>query len=191
MEIRAAKTILLIIAAFVICNTPVFAVTWYDHGNEQQGPNDNDSVPSNDRSKRLFLLSVAMWQVCIDPMIYIVRLKDFKRIRQSCFDFMLFALRKIFRSWNYWIKWTVQKLKGLKHPTSVIRDFYPGFHHELKELPGPSYREIVSRNFSKWSGVPNSLSGTIFHWSQGKNGLLDDCARTFAQNLKEEDGPMV
>ena len=99
MEIKAAKTIFLIIAAFIVCNTPVFAVTWYDHGNEeQQLSNSRHNNNNDDRSKRLFLLSVAMWQVCIDPVIYIVRLKDFKRIRRALVELLLLALKKVFRT---------------------------------------------------------------------------------------------
>ena len=123
MEIKAAKTILIIIAAFIICNTPVIAITWYDHSNEVHPSNNHHSkigpiknqqsyhnhtnietspmevspLSNSHRSKSLFLLSVAMWQVCIDPVIYIIRLKDFQRIRQTCIDFFLLAFRKMLR----------------------------------------------------------------------------------------------
>lgn len=87
LEIKASKTILLIIAAFIICNTPIFALTWYDHSNQYH---------SKTLSRRVFL-GVAMWQVCIDPVVYFIRLKDFKRVRQTCTDFLIRHFRKSLR----------------------------------------------------------------------------------------------
>lgn len=87
MEIKAAKTILIIIMAFIICNTPMFALTWYEY---------KQKVHSKHISRRIFL-SIAMCQICIDPAIYFIRLKDFKRIRQKCTDYFCQAVRTFFR----------------------------------------------------------------------------------------------
>ena len=87
IEIKAAKTIFLIIITFIICNIPIFALSWYDHNNRNH----------SNKGTRQFLLGVAMWQVCINPVIYFIRLKDFKRVRHTWTDFLIRTLQKILR----------------------------------------------------------------------------------------------
>ena len=77
MEINAAKTILLIILGFVICNTPIFAITWYDQDKHHH---------SSRLIVRKIFIGMAMLQVVIDPVVYFLRLKDFKRVLRQIID---------------------------------------------------------------------------------------------------------
>ena len=73
-EIRASKTIIIIVLAFVCCNAPIFFITWHDL----------KKVQVTDLNVRQALAGLAFSQVFIDPMVYFLRLKDYKDIRRKC-----------------------------------------------------------------------------------------------------------
>lgn len=88
LEIKAAKTILIIIMTFIVCNIPMFVLTWYD-----QIKCDNSM-----KIAREAFVVITMCQVCINPVIYMMRLKDFKRARRTFVYYFPLAIQKVFLS---------------------------------------------------------------------------------------------
>ena len=73
-EIKASKTVVMIVFAFIACNAPTFSINWTDINSES----------SNSRSEiRLILIGLAFLQVFIDPVVYFLRLKDYKNARKT------------------------------------------------------------------------------------------------------------
>ena len=73
-EIKASKTVLIVISAFIICNAPVFTVSWYDRHYARE----------TTLIIRRILICLSFLQVIIDPVVYFLRLKDFKNARKKC-----------------------------------------------------------------------------------------------------------
>ena len=86
-ELKASRTVLMIITAFIICNAPIFSVSWYDvvHGK------------TTDMNIQYILTCFAFLQVIIDPVIYFLRLKDYKNARKKWKNVGQSMIRKTIR----------------------------------------------------------------------------------------------
>ena len=71
-ELKASRTALVIITAFLLCNVPTFSVSWHDI--LQGGKTDTNT--------RHILTCLSFLQVIINPVVYFLRLKDFKNARR-------------------------------------------------------------------------------------------------------------
>lgn len=88
-EIKAAKTILIIIAVYVICGVPYGINFVYKLVSESQ---DDDSSDSKDRKITRKLVtylcySVLNWNSVFDPLIFFYRMKDFRSGVQKLFKY--------------------------------------------------------------------------------------------------------
>ncbi|XP_065647753.1 uncharacterized protein LOC105850126 isoform X4 [Hydra vulgaris] len=73
-EIKASKTVVMIVFTFIACNAPTFSMTWTDMNSESS---------TSKSEARIFLIGLAFLQVFIDPIVYFLRLKDYKNARKT------------------------------------------------------------------------------------------------------------
>ncbi|XP_057290555.1 5-hydroxytryptamine receptor 1F-like [Hydractinia symbiolongicarpus] len=88
-EIKASKTVLIMICMFIICNAPIFSIAWIDV--------DKNAV---NKLVKLVLICLAFSQVFIDPIVYFARLKDYKKARKKCRKYGQSMVRKASRTFS-------------------------------------------------------------------------------------------
>ena len=73
-ELKSSKTVSIMISAFIICNAPIFTVVWL--------------IDRSDSEKAVNLLrgflALSQIQVFVNPLVYFLRLRDFKDARKKC-----------------------------------------------------------------------------------------------------------
>lgn len=74
-ELKASKTVLIVVLTFVLCNAPIFFITWRDL---------NIIEGQTSLLIRQVFVGIAFLQVFIDPAVYFLRLKDYTTIRNKC-----------------------------------------------------------------------------------------------------------
>lgn len=85
-EIKSSKTVLIMLSAFIICNAPIFTVGWFS-------PKDDEMMLMLVKA----FLTLSQLQVFIDPMVYFLRLRDFKEARKRCKTISRTIIRKTIR----------------------------------------------------------------------------------------------
>lgn len=86
-ELKSSKTVLIMISAFIVCNAPIFTVVWLT---------DKSDGPKAVSLLRGFL-ALSQVQVFVNPLVYFLRLRDFKDARKKCKSVSSTIIRKTIR----------------------------------------------------------------------------------------------
>ena len=86
-ELKSSKTVLIMISAFIVCNAPIFTVVWFsDRWDEEKADNLLKGF-----------LALSQIQVFVNPLVYFLRLRDFKDARKTCKNVGSTIIRKTIR----------------------------------------------------------------------------------------------
>ena len=86
-ELKSSKTVSIMISAFIVCNAPIFTVVWLT---------DQSDGPKAVSLLRGFL-ALSQIQVFVNPLVYFLRLKDFRDARKKCKNVGSTIIRKTIR----------------------------------------------------------------------------------------------
>jgi len=86
-EIKSSKTVLIMISAFLICNAPIFTLAWLTDSFDEQRAEDLLKI----------FLTLSQVQVFVNPLVYFLRLRDFRNARRKCRNVSRTIIRKTIR----------------------------------------------------------------------------------------------